>query len=661
MPRSKAENDGIWVIIDRLTKSAHFIPIKQSGPTEKLVELYINAIVRLHGIPRTIASDRDGRFTSDLWRRVHNRLGTRLLFSTAFHPQTDGQSERTIQMLEDLLRMVVLDLKGSWEKYLSLAEFAYNNSYQATIQMAPFEALYGRRCRTSLSWAEDGETKLFPQKRIEKIEEKVCIIHQRMKIAQDRQQKYYNVRHRLMEFAVGDQVCLKIKPFKGISRLRRIGKLSPRYVGPFLVIERIGEVAYRLALPVELQRLHDVFHVSALRRYIPNPELMISASDVQIEADLSSPTTPYQIVDRQSKNLRNRQVNFVKGRFLFVVTGATGYAVTSQAFLNKSRRLPASVGRDFDGREPQKPIPSLALPGSVLGVLCSSLPFVSKSFCMASKTLHLNCYRIDESPKTLTQHVVDLQMSGGADRATMIVVGIDRIGWPTSLPTNEKEAFMKSVLREKKKALEDFAKSSNFNLRPGVENFVDEAIKEGLPLVLLTAYSKNGEEVCRSVIEKLGHERTVKVKIIGKEEVQQSFYGQLIFGKGVSSSLDEQLAKEARKAVSMEKQRVAEEVASILKLTVDIDTSSTESIDLIVATLRAAAECVGLTVQDCVLIAGSQSGVIGAEKIGMPSVVIRGGSTARAEFRSAKAVMDGFGGADLTVSKLLGKRFTNTS
>ncbi|KAK8939259.1 hypothetical protein KSP39_PZI011311 [Platanthera zijinensis] len=312
MPRSKAGNDGIWVIIDRLTKSAHFIPIKQSGPTEKLVELYINGIVRLHGIPRTIVSDRDGRFTSDLWRRVHNRLGTRLLFSTAFHPQTDGQSERTIQMLEDLLRMVVLDLKGSWEKYLSLAEFAYNNSYQTTIQMAPFEALYGRRCRTPLSWAEDGETKLFPQKRTEKIEEKVRIIHQRMKIAQDRQQKYYNARHRLVEFAVGDQVCLKIKPFKGISRLQRIGKLSPRYVGPFPVIERVGEVAYRLALPVALQRLHDVFHVSALRRYIPNPELMISASDVQIEADLSSPTTPYQIVDRQSKNLRNRQVNFVK-------------------------------------------------------------------------------------------------------------------------------------------------------------------------------------------------------------------------------------------------------------------------------------------------------------------------------------------------------------
>lgn len=278
-----------------------------------------------------------------------------------------------------------------------------------------------------------------------------------------------------------------------------------------------------------------------------------------------------------------------------------------------------------------------------------------QAFNVAFQKLGLDCANWTEPIYT------DLIRKTAGDEETMLIIFFNRIGWPTSLPTNEKEAFMKSVLREKKKALEDFAKSSSFTLRPGVENFVDEAIKEGLPLVLLTAYSKNGEEVCRSVIEKLGHDRTVKIKIIGKQEVQQSFYGQLILGKGVSSSLDEQLAKEARKAVSMEKQRVAEEVASILKLTVDIDTSSTESTDLIVATLRAAAECVGLTVQDCVLIAGSQSAVLGAEKIGMPSVVIRGGSTARAEFHSAKAVMDGFGGADLTISKLLNKRFTNTS
>ncbi|KAK8954132.1 hypothetical protein KSP39_PZI001653 [Platanthera zijinensis] len=256
LPRSKLGHDGIWVIIDRLTKSAHFIPVRQDGPPEKLNDLYIDVIVKLHGIPRSIISDRDGRFTSGNWRYIHKRLGTKLLFSTAFHPQTDGQSERTIQFLEDLLRMVVLDLKGSWEKYLTLVEFAYNNSYQSSIQMAPFEALYGRRCRTPLSWAEEGERTLYNREKIDKWHEKVKLIQERMKIAQDRQQKYYNARHRLVQFQVGDQVCLKIRPFKGVTRFRRLGKLSPRYVGPFSVIERVGDVAYRLELPVELQRLH---------------------------------------------------------------------------------------------------------------------------------------------------------------------------------------------------------------------------------------------------------------------------------------------------------------------------------------------------------------------------------------------------------------------
>lgn len=142
--------------------------------------------------------------------------------------------------------------------------------------------------------------------------EKIRVVQQRLKIAQDRQQKYYNARHRKIEFNVGDLVCLKIKPFKGVSRLHRWGKLSPRYVGPFPIVERIGEVAYRLALSEDLQKLHDVFHVSALRKYISDPNLMVTTNEVLIETDLSSPTEPYQIIDRQSKQLRNREVKFVK-------------------------------------------------------------------------------------------------------------------------------------------------------------------------------------------------------------------------------------------------------------------------------------------------------------------------------------------------------------
>jgi len=148
----KAPNgqDAIWVVIDRLTKSSHFIPLKITDSMQKLAELYINEIVRLHGIPAAIVFDQDLRFTSRFWKSLHKAMETKLNYSTAYHPQTDGQSKRTIQILEDMLRMCVLDFKGSWIQYRPLAEFAYNNSFQATIGMAPYEALYGRKCRSPL-------------------------------------------------------------------------------------------------------------------------------------------------------------------------------------------------------------------------------------------------------------------------------------------------------------------------------------------------------------------------------------------------------------------------------------------------------------------------------------------------------------------------------
>ena len=150
LPKTTREHDAIWVIIDRLTKSAHFLPIKMTYSLEQFAEIYVREIVRLHGVPVSIISDRDSRFTSSFWKSVHRAMGTNLKFSTAFHPQTDGQTERTIQTLEDMLRACTLDFQGSWSKYLPLIEFAYNNSYQATIGMAPYEALYGRKCRSPI-------------------------------------------------------------------------------------------------------------------------------------------------------------------------------------------------------------------------------------------------------------------------------------------------------------------------------------------------------------------------------------------------------------------------------------------------------------------------------------------------------------------------------
>ena len=150
----------IWVIVDRLTKSAHFLPSKATYTVDNWAQLYMKEIVRLHGVPVSIVSDRDPRFTSAFWRGLQKSLGTRLDFSTTFHPQTDGQTERLNQILEDMLRACVLHFVGSWDSKLHLMEFAYNNSYQTTIGMAPYAALYGKRCRTPLCWDEVGEREL---------------------------------------------------------------------------------------------------------------------------------------------------------------------------------------------------------------------------------------------------------------------------------------------------------------------------------------------------------------------------------------------------------------------------------------------------------------------------------------------------------------------
>src|SRR5262249_31198930 len=159
LPRTPSSHDAIWVIVDRLTKSAHFLPVRSTYSLKRYAELYIREIVRLHGVPISIVSDRDPRFVSRFWKSLHTALGTRLAFSTAYHPQTDGQTERTNQIFEDMLRACVLDFGGVWDVYLPLAKFSYNNSHQVTIGMAPFEALYGRKCRSPVHWYDFGENK----------------------------------------------------------------------------------------------------------------------------------------------------------------------------------------------------------------------------------------------------------------------------------------------------------------------------------------------------------------------------------------------------------------------------------------------------------------------------------------------------------------------
>ncbi|GJR31206.1 putative reverse transcriptase domain-containing protein [Tanacetum coccineum] len=173
LPKSSQGYDTIWVIVDRLTKSAIFIPMRETDPLEKLARMYLKEVVTRHGIPVSIICDRDPRFASNFWRSLQKALGTSLDMSTAYHPQTDGQSERTIQTLEDMLRACVIDFGNGWVKHLPLVEFSYNNSYHASIKAAPFEALYGRKCRSPVCWAEVGEVQLTGPEIVQETTEKI--------------------------------------------------------------------------------------------------------------------------------------------------------------------------------------------------------------------------------------------------------------------------------------------------------------------------------------------------------------------------------------------------------------------------------------------------------------------------------------------------------
>nr|GEU39933.1 putative reverse transcriptase domain-containing protein [Tanacetum cinerariifolium] len=209
LPRTPSGYDSIWVIVDQLTKSAHFLPVKTTDSMEKLTQLYLKEFFYRHGVPISIISNRDSKFTSRFWRSLQEALGTRLDMSTTYHPKTDGQSERTIQTLEDMLRACVIDFRGSWDRHLPLVEFSYNNSYHASIKAAPFEALYGWKCRSPVGWSEVGDSQLTGPELIQETNKKIVQIKNLSLTARSRQKSYADVRRRPLEFNVGDKVMLK--------------------------------------------------------------------------------------------------------------------------------------------------------------------------------------------------------------------------------------------------------------------------------------------------------------------------------------------------------------------------------------------------------------------------------------------------------------------
>ncbi|GJU14560.1 putative reverse transcriptase domain-containing protein [Tanacetum coccineum] len=251
--------------------------MKETDSMEKLTRQYLKKVVSRHGVPVLIISDRDSKFTSHFWKSLNKALGTQLDMSMAYHPQTDGQSESTIQTLEDMLHACVIDFG---------------------------KALYGRKCRSPICWAEVGDAQLTGPEIVHETTEKIIQIKKRIQAARDRQKSYADRRRKPLEFEVGHKVMLKVSPWKGVIRFGKRGKLNPRYIGPFKILAKVRMLAYRLELPEQLSRVHSTFHVSNLKKCFVDEPLAFSLDEIQINDKLNFIEEPVKIMDREVKRLK---------------------------------------------------------------------------------------------------------------------------------------------------------------------------------------------------------------------------------------------------------------------------------------------------------------------------------------------------------------------
>nr|GEV79355.1 reverse transcriptase domain-containing protein [Tanacetum cinerariifolium] len=244
LPMTTNGYDTIWVIVDRLTKSAHFLPMRENDPMEKLMKLYMKEVVTRH-------------------------------------------------------------------------EFSYNNGYHTSIKVAPFEALYRRKCRSPVCWAEVGDAQLTGPEIIHETTEKIIQIKSRIQAARNRQKSYADLKRKSMDFQVGDRVMLKVSPWKEILRFGKRGKLNPKYIGPFKVLYKVGDVSYRLELPQQLSRVHNKFHVSNLKKSLSDESLVIPWDELRINDKLHSVEERVEIMDREIKQLKRSHIPIIKVRWNF--------------------------------------------------------------------------------------------------------------------------------------------------------------------------------------------------------------------------------------------------------------------------------------------------------------------------------------------------------
>eukprot|EP00253_Pinus_taeda_P007492 PITA_07492 len=311
LPKAKKNNDSIMVVVDKLSKSAHFILVQSTYRASQIANIFIHNIFNPHGLPKTIISDHDVKFTSAFWRTLVEGSGTQLNVSTAYHPQTDGQTERVNQVVEDMLRSYVMHQPARWEEYLHRVEFAYNNGYYASLQMSPFEVLYGRKCRTPSSWGGLEDKLMLGPEMLKEMEEMVKRVRANLKVAQDRQNRFVDWKRNFKEYQVGEHVYVRIWAKKTTLQWSGCTKLAPCFCGPFQILARIGPVAYQLALPSHI-RVHNFFHVLVLKKYVYDPKHIISWQDIQVEPEGEFLVEPVSILDRRRVMLRKQAIIQVK-------------------------------------------------------------------------------------------------------------------------------------------------------------------------------------------------------------------------------------------------------------------------------------------------------------------------------------------------------------
>nr|GFA73800.1 putative reverse transcriptase domain-containing protein [Tanacetum cinerariifolium] len=268
--------------------------------------------------------------------------------SIAYHLETDGQSERTIQTLKDMLRACVIDFVNGWVKHLPLVEFSYNNSYHASTKAAPFEALYGRKCHSPMCWAEVGQVQLTDLELVQETTKRIIHIKQRIQTTRYQQKSYADLKHKPMEFQVGDKVMLKVSPWKGVVCFGKPEKLNPRYVRPLKVLKKVGAIAYKLELPQELSRVHNTFHVSNLKKCYSDDPLVVPLEGLQVDDKVHFVEEPIEFMDRKVKQLRRSRVPIVKVRW----NSRRGPELHGNVKINSGRNIHTSSPRQHRRQVP---------------------------------------------------------------------------------------------------------------------------------------------------------------------------------------------------------------------------------------------------------------------------------------------------------------------